>query len=72
MGRGHCGGSSGVAQVDGTGRKRGNVGWIRFIHIALIDTAMQLNQTGIQAGSVAHPKPLAIKYTYGTAGFRTT
>ncbi|GAA5840638.1 hypothetical protein JCM3766R1_000496 [Sporobolomyces carnicolor] len=33
---------------------------------------MQLNQTGIQAGSVAHPKPQAIKYTYGTAGFRTT
>ncbi|GAA5898763.1 phosphoacetylglucosamine mutase PCM1 [Sporobolomyces salmoneus] len=33
---------------------------------------MQLNQTGIQAGSVAHPKPQGIKYTYGTAGFRTT
>ncbi|GAA5946670.1 hypothetical protein JCM3765_000341 [Sporobolomyces pararoseus] len=33
---------------------------------------MQLNQTGIQAGSVAHPKPQAITYTYGTAGFRTT
>ncbi|GAA6019201.1 hypothetical protein JCM11491_001415 [Sporobolomyces phaffii] len=33
---------------------------------------MQLNQTGIQAGSVAHPKPPTVKYTYGTAGFRTT
>lgn len=48
LGRGHCGGSSGVAQVDGTGRKRGNVGWIRFIHIALIDTAMQLNQSTLR------------------------
>ncbi|GAA6058671.1 hypothetical protein JCM10212_004082 [Sporobolomyces blumeae] len=33
---------------------------------------MQLNQTGIQAGSVAHPRPQSIHYTYGTAGFRTT
>ncbi|GAA5938278.1 phosphoacetylglucosamine mutase PCM1 [Sporobolomyces koalae] len=33
---------------------------------------MQLNHTGIQAGSVAHPKPATVTYTYGTAGFRTT
>ncbi|GAA5866710.1 hypothetical protein JCM1840_002437 [Sporobolomyces johnsonii] len=30
-----------------------------------------LNHTGITAGSVAHPRPHNISYSYGTAGFRT-
>ncbi|CEQ41623.1 SPOSA6832_03363 [Sporobolomyces salmonicolor] len=30
-----------------------------------------LNATGITAGSVAHPRPQNLHYSYGTAGFRT-